>query len=164
MKVLFLDVDGVLNNSTSMGRGGGCKNFDPVSVDALNRVLTTTGAQIVVSSTWRFMYDTREFNEMLKLAAIHPVAIGATTKEDAKPGPGSVWIARPRGELISEWLREHPEVETYAVVDDSFDAGHGHTGRFVQTRFDGGGLRPEHADRLIEILRVVSARGSEEET
>jgi hypothetical protein len=51
-KVLFLDLDGVLNTIDS--RDCNMSAFDPNLVDNLYTILQTTGARIVVSSSWRF--------------------------------------------------------------------------------------------------------------
>lgn len=55
MKVLFLDVDGVLNSHTHRGqeRPGSMMGMAQEHVDELARVVRDTRCQIVVSSTWR---------------------------------------------------------------------------------------------------------------
>jgi hypothetical protein len=59
LKVIFLDVDGVLN---SRGKWAGCDlanltdsgtRIDPLAVARLKRIVDATDAKIVVSSTWR---------------------------------------------------------------------------------------------------------------
>ncbi len=50
MKVIFLDVDGVLN-STPSG-----PDFEPGLVVWLNRLVDLSGAGVVVSSSWRLEY------------------------------------------------------------------------------------------------------------
>ena len=50
MKIIFLDIDGVLNqtgNAASLP-------FDPNCVMYLNHVIKETGAHIVISSAWRY--------------------------------------------------------------------------------------------------------------
>lgn len=62
MKYIFLDVDGVLNNKKHFKKlhdkyGGRfcCQNmpFNPRSLRNLRRIVDTTGAQLVLSSSWR---------------------------------------------------------------------------------------------------------------
>lgn len=48
MKLLFLDVDGVLNKATTQGV------FEDSCFDALRYIIENTGARIVLSSTWRY--------------------------------------------------------------------------------------------------------------
>jgi predicted mannosyl-3-phosphoglycerate phosphatase (HAD superfamily) len=61
VKVIFLDIDGVLCNHESISAGYKTRTApeqDPYGphvdcVAALNRIIKETGAKIVVSSTWR---------------------------------------------------------------------------------------------------------------
>lgn len=62
MKVLFLDIDGVLNTKywyTQMDRNTPKDKygyaFDPNSVANLKRIVEDTGAEIVISSSWKCM-------------------------------------------------------------------------------------------------------------
>ena len=57
MKILFLDVDGVLNNDRALGRAAR-HNLPTFALDRhclglLKDIVHATGARIVVSSTWR---------------------------------------------------------------------------------------------------------------
>lgn len=59
MKVVFLDIDGVLCTPLSyrlnrlLRRPAGRQRFDPVSMYWLRRLVRETGAEIVLSSSWR---------------------------------------------------------------------------------------------------------------
>ena len=59
MKIIFLDFDGVLNPPNDVIRGTSYDftetKFGPKAVINLNKILSETGAYIVVSSTWRKM-------------------------------------------------------------------------------------------------------------
>ena len=106
MKVIFLDIDGVLNsNSTSNPR-----KFPYVIDDMLlarfRELVRKTGATVVLSSTWR----------------VDPIGLLAAKYyqvpyNDACPDmPGA-----PRCEEMQAWLRHHPEATRYAVLDDDDD-------------------------------------------
>lgn len=62
MKLIFLDIDGVLNYEgyerfTRMGT----RFVDPVLIKRLKKIIDRTGAKVVLSSTWRRgIYDMRE--------------------------------------------------------------------------------------------------------
>lgn len=56
-KVIFLDVDGVLNRENTEGK------FEEECVEALKYIVNKTAAKVVLSSTWRFTVETR--NELL---------------------------------------------------------------------------------------------------
>lgn len=53
MKVVFLDFDGVLNTTRSDCMYGFLPTLEELLVDRLNRVMTATGAHVVISSSWR---------------------------------------------------------------------------------------------------------------
>ncbi len=57
MKIIFLDIDGVLNHmywlKKMKGVEGDKKFFDPDCVRRLNTITDKTGAKIVLSSSWR---------------------------------------------------------------------------------------------------------------
>lgn len=54
MKIIFLDIDGVLNNHQFNEVAGSCI-IQQDSVQCLNSIMHLTGAKIVVSSAWRYM-------------------------------------------------------------------------------------------------------------
>ena len=62
MKLIFLDIDGVLNYE-GYGRltRSGTRFVDPVLIKRLKKIIDCTGAKVVLSSTWRRgIYDMRE--------------------------------------------------------------------------------------------------------
>jgi len=61
MNIVFLDIDGVLNQNGSMDFPPA---LDTAKVGNLNLILENTNANIVISSTWRFMFSQEEI-EML---------------------------------------------------------------------------------------------------
>lgn len=54
MKIIFLDIDGVLNNHQFNEVAGSCI-IQQDSVQCLNSIMHLTGARIAVSSAWRYM-------------------------------------------------------------------------------------------------------------
>ncbi|WP_375414590.1 HAD domain-containing protein [uncultured Bradyrhizobium sp.] len=106
MKVIFLDIDGVLN----CGKTPNPRKF-PYIVDRrllarLNRLLDRTGAKVVLSSTWRC-------DPVGLLAAKH----WSIPFIDVTPD-------RPRSARCKEmlsWLAIHPKVTRFAVLDDQCD-------------------------------------------
>jgi len=59
VNVVFLDLDGVLNSRAWWNLGRSCglpwpvNQFDPNAVQRLNRLLSESGARVVLSSAWR---------------------------------------------------------------------------------------------------------------
>mgnify|MGYP001563591591 CR=1 FL=1 len=64
-QILFLDIDGVLNSTTCAQRFKTFDTFGPENVAALNRILELTGADIVISSTWRYRYPKEHLQSIL---------------------------------------------------------------------------------------------------
>ncbi len=120
MKVLFLDIDGVLNSTRSAAAFGGCpwprnrnmagdwEKFDQVAVKLMARLVQETGAHVVLSSTWRIGMDQDRATE---LGDFLGYVISSAT-----PGGGG-----ERGTQIKQWLDEHPGVEKFVIVDDDSD-------------------------------------------
>lgn len=157
MKVLFLDVDGVLNHRGVFKPG----NPQPICQKAWSlcrQVVEKTGAKIVLSSTWRLGDE----NACPYISKLRSIGVFDYAHEDWRTKDvwtddwnGSAEDMR-RGTEIAEWLSRHPDVSVYAIVDDDSDMLLEQKPRFVQTTFDSG-LLPEHRDRLIELLRREQA-------
>lgn len=141
MKVLFLDIDGVLNNTETFLTLNPWGHLDKRLIDRLDSVLARTGAKVVISSAWRVGDQGQSVARALRRAGMkHADRIIDET-------PTSRWI---RGWEIRLWLLAHPEVQTYAIVDDMSDMGPvAH--RLVQTDWDKG-LQAEDAEALVALL------------
>lgn len=112
MKVLFLDIDGVVNCVTTAQRHRGVIGIDPYMALLVDRIIQATGCDVVLSSTWRLWEESRKEVEkqvckFIDVTKSMPLKGGSETKE--------------RGREINEWLSRHPEVERYAILDDSTD-------------------------------------------
>jgi hypothetical protein len=106
MRVVFFDIDGVLNTRHTPNP----RNF-PYIVDAkllsrLRRVLARARAKGVLTSTWR--YDPVG----LFAAKYHGIPFIGCTPDMPN---------RPRHDEIKAWLKAHPKVSRYAVLDDDDD-------------------------------------------
>lgn len=150
---LFLDVDGVLNNH-AFYKGAESTTLDRNSIERLNRVILETDCKIVISSSWRYMMLTDKpamtlagFEYMLRthwLAVPHRI-VGLTCSDE---------ITWRRDEQILLWLKEHPEVKNWAVLDDDPMNMQFGTNQWRLVRTDGDhGLSETDVNRLIEILK-----------
>lgn len=151
MKVIFTDVDGVLNEDSTPTRTKSRVIFiDEEKLLRLKRIVDTTGAKIVLSSTWRYDRDTPGLNgDFLELQeALHKVGLEfySFTPVDA--------IGIRRGMEIKAWLGLHPEVSRYIILDDElFDfKARGLLPRLIKTEFGGGGLTEAHTQEAIDLL------------
>lgn len=112
-KALFLDIDGVCNSETFMRaeyertQRSVSLGIDPKPAALVSQILTETGALLVISSTWRLS----EARLQVIREQIHPDIYGVTPQARS----------RFRGDEVNAWLKDHPEVERYAVLDDDGD-------------------------------------------
>lgn len=143
-KVLFLDIDGVLNSARSCYALGGFPHgfdaenkakFDHVAIALVRKLCEETGASICLSSSWRIIHSVHECANGLDL----PI-FGRTPS-----------LSSSRGNEIAAWLADHPEVTTYAIIDDDSDMLPEQRRFFVKTNhYDG--LRMSHYGKLKRIL------------
>lgn len=116
MKILFLDIDGVvlpgraymLPNQTKPI----VKVFDPCAVAMLNQACKKQGRKIVVHSSWIRYWDDEELN--VKDHIINQGIDPDHFHEDWSCDKNLHW----RYDRVSEWLARHPEVDDYVIVDD----------------------------------------------
>ncbi len=152
MKIIFLDIDGVLNSHKSgINNEGSLIVFSEEAIHTLNSVIRETGAVVVVSSSWRCSYTQEGMQALLASKGINCKVVGMTpdlTKLDAST---NLHIAVPRGEEILTWLRETKEnVESICIIDDGDDM-QSLRSKLVQTTWDSG-LLSTHADKIKEKL------------
>lgn len=128
MKVIFLDIDGVLNYTqwyvsdrnpgNLYGQEG---DIDPLCSDRINTICRETGAKIVISSDWRLSW---------------PYCIDRLEKGGIDEGliidrtPEHMWIEHctqefldytSRGSEVDDWLSQHPDCDRYVILDDRKD-------------------------------------------
>jgi hypothetical protein len=144
-KVLFLDVDGVLNSDRSCVAFGGFPNpqtgeklFDMVAVHLI-KLLCDLGVEIILSSTWR---------------------AHASTITDGVCGI-PIYSATPhmngcRGNEIAAWLQQNPDVTHYAIVDDDSDMIASQANNFIHIRHRNG-LLLEHFEAICGVLNIDRA-------
>jgi hypothetical protein len=106
MKVIFLDIDGVLNCKKTENPRKFPYVIERALLDRLKVLMERTGAKVVLTSSWRL-------DPIGRLAAEH---FGLPFIGCSPDTPEA-----PRHEEIKAWLAEHPEVERYVVIDDECD-------------------------------------------
>ena len=156
MKVIFLDIDGVLNEENSRSRCCGYKGIDDKKVENLAEIVKATGAEIVLISTWKDDWrktDKRHQGMMAnyldrKLAKQGLTILDKTESVDRVSG-----FHLSRGEGILQYLSTH-SVEKYVILDDfQFDYdGCGLTENYVKTDYENGGLTAELALKASNTL------------
>lgn len=138
MKVIFLDIDGVLNSGDYMwnthmlrrlqsnnrnieycARNAGLQTtrdefghiFDPRCVICLAAIIEATGAKIVITSTWR-RAGLERMQELWKFRNLPGEVVGVT------PSEIDGFFATYRYDEIREYIKHHSEVEQYVIIDD----------------------------------------------
>lgn len=127
-KIIFLDIDGVLNRhheryGTREKSPMGFVGLGQKHVLQLKRIVEETGAKIVMSSDWKMCYksddcDIKTANPdgvyVIKRLAENGMKLVARTNEVSLEGEHSTG----RGYGIRKYLRQHPEVTNYVILDD----------------------------------------------
>lgn len=149
--IVFLDFDGVLNTEQSQARltvdGKPTKDtwgplFDPHAVKNLRQILDEMDAQIVISSSWRYVHSLDSLRTMwvmrdLPGEILDTLACGAT------------YISR--GEEIECWLERNDRPD-YVIIDDLDAFSLAQRDHYVETN-PIVGITEADAQKAIEILR-----------
>ena len=128
MKIIFLDIDGVLNSERSFLAGSHkiatmpdvpyCEKvllatIDPIAVDLVNKICEEVDAYIVLSSTHRLHCDTiDDVRDYLAAIGINRARVFSATPR----------LNTIRGIEIQTWIDDRPgTVTAYVIIDDSRD-------------------------------------------
>jgi Swiss Army Knife RNA repair-like protein len=135
MKLIFLDIDGVLN-STRYVESDYYKqatanmsdaevmliahhlHLDPDALRLVNDLVKRSGAQVILSSTWRGKYSCEEMTEMMKGRGADFVVSDATPALFGKVHSSRI----PRGKEIGHYLKLlEKQPDAYVILDDHDD-------------------------------------------
>jgi hypothetical protein len=145
LKLIFLDIDGVLNSRATFqenfelfGHGNGSCDLDMIDtryVRRLNTLIRETDAKVVISSSWRITSTLDEIRGFLSAKGFVGEIIGETpvlpNLNTEKPDYGR------RGREISEYLKSINGLGSYVILDDSCDMGE-HMPYLVRTNMETG--------------------------
>lgn len=160
MKVILLDVDGVLNCWGTRERILGFVGIENRLVKQLARIVAFTGAEIWLISSWKnswVCHDELGTYLDVKLAG-YGLRIAGMIDYDVDP--------EKRGYEVMLWLDEWgrgnwrgEEIESFVILDDEwFDYGDWSPleGRVVKTEFyeKDGGLKDLDVEQAVKILNV----------
>jgi hypothetical protein len=150
VRVLFLDIDGVLNrNDWEDGDPHPARRTS--CVRQLNRTLEQTGAAIVLASNWRDWIVKRSmtmdgFEFLLRTHGVTSASIVGVTSERQ----------HCRSREIVAWLRNHPEIASFAILDDQPEGPEPDwvRSRLVRTKSTKG-LTAQEARQAIKLLSML---------
>ena len=141
MKVIFLDIDGVLNHHKTEERFDGFLGIDASKIPFLKTLVGLTNAVVVLSSTWRL--KERSFVHVIERLAEFDIEIF-----DRTPNLGRNAL---REQEVEYWLADHEDVTHYVILDD-VNEFFGMQEHYVQTYMYDGGLQQVHVDEAVRIL------------
>lgn len=150
--IIFLDIDGVMHSDyyddvlqrrRSYAYDEYGPLFDPECVKSLQYIVDETGADIVISSSWKEDMDLQDFQEMWQQRSLPGKVIATTPCLDGI-----------RGEEIKAWQDASPSRCPYVILDD-MDAD-----QFLEDQIPHFviinaycGLDSDSAERAVQILR-----------
>lgn len=148
MRVIFLDIHGVLNDHEDM-------TIHKNKIALLNTILWATGAKIVLTSSWRYMVHKGDMtidglNYLFLTHGLKNMPVIDVTEADSPKSNLN------RGRMIQRWLQNCREcIESFVVLDDLDDSPEGLSpvGQYLVKTNSNVGLTKRHADRAIDILK-----------
>lgn len=176
MKIIFLDIDGVLNSKQYQSSSRYSKkqgqlfnpcgytdnrlifeatqlfyHIDEVAVEVLNTIIELTDAKIVISSSWRHNFYNIIVDNLSHMG-FNGMIIGHIPFYSVEP---EVDREMMRGFEIKKWLKLHSNGDPYLILDDDPD---GTSNILYEQRFNfikttpQFGLMASHIDEALKIL------------
>ena len=177
MKVIFLDVDGVLRHDFYKGTEED-HGIDPEKLKLLKEIINTTNAKIVLSSTWRRgidqtgkVYNKESYYILEKVLKNHgieiyseiprPIDISEKPKNSISLGELAKLQTNDndRARYIVKWLEENPKVESFVILDDFGGWKKYNLEEYVvKTSQYNGGIQKEHVEKAVNMLNKPKVR------
>lgn len=143
MRLIFLDIDGVLNNRISMEKGKLHAVHEPCVIN-LNKICEQTNAVCVVSSVWRLGWPLPALQKFLEEHGFTGKIVDKTPNlPDEERG---VEIAAYLEKCRAHYL----DIESWVILDDDSDMGP--LEPFLVQTDNAEGLTETDTNRAIEIL------------
>ena len=150
MKILFLDIDGVLNSwRYDQERISLQDNIDETRLPLLSRIVSSTNAKIVLTSSWRKHWERDSIKadsigqHLNQLFGEYGLAIFDKTLESSDNN---------RTDEIRNWLANN-SVEQFVIIDDIAFGWDELESHLVRTNYRiGRGLHDSHVSQAISIL------------
>ena len=165
-KIIFLDIDGVLNTEYYQGlleyQGKPWQDeygafFDPKSVKQLKKIIDATDADIVVESSWKYLgldamkelWDAR--NLPGRVIDITPSSVSNEHLININLDYLDTSTLHCKGIEIASWLAEQTEDIRYVIIDDEYVILDSQLSHFILTN-PYEGITEEQANKIILIL------------
>lgn len=138
MKLLFLDIDGVMTNDDRVINDRQIYSFSKSCVDVLNQVLRTHDVKIILTSSWRTVFDAEKLNQMFTENGVIQTPAGQT------PNISNL----KRGLEIKKYLEKRNPTH-FVILDDMEITGFPRNFILIDPA---KGLNEEHIPMINEIL------------
>lgn len=150
MKVIFLDVDGVLNSKDWLESNRVRKenSVNPEKVKLLAEIVQNTNATVVLSSTWRYIPEHPMFVHLTDILGQNGIKIHSFTPK----------LDGNRPKEIKAWIEKQQEEVQFISIEDDFSEDdyrkYGIEDFLVKTSYYGenGGLQRNHVEQAIRLL------------
>lgn len=144
MRVIFLDVDGVLNSSETRAKIDGLKGVSKKNLRILRHIVARTQAKIVLTSAWNI-----NFNEKLVPTTKAGMYLYRRLWEN------NLWIydkvndyGGNREQAVAEYVKKHNNLTDWVIIDDT------HYGDYEK-------LNPKHIVYTSPALGLTKASATE---
>lgn len=161
-KVLFLDIDGVLNSQeyyTSeyfkhRKKYSKSEEIDDRTLLLLREIHRQTRCRIVLSSSWRHFWFEKKFRSQTRGIIKELKKFGIVIRDKTGFESEKVGNYFNRGLQIKKYLDRHPEVKKFAILDDDSYDLEIFGDKLVKTSWRGekSGLQQEHVEKCIQLL------------
>lgn len=152
-KILFLDIDGVMNSKlyfkNSFNPDEDDSRFDVYSVYLVKKLVEEFSLKIVITSHWRSGMVEKLMSELKRnelMSFLH--------KDSFTP----ILRSAQRGTEIKAWLDSHPGINDYIIIDDNENMLEEQKCRFVKTDAFAGLLDENYYDAREILLSVESVK------
>lgn len=158
VRIIFLDIDGVLNCSSTADRCSGYVGIEDKKVALLKTIVAKSQARIVLTSSWkRYWYkDKKEEQDKMADYLDRKMARSALTISDKTTDKNALTRSVGIKEYINELEAKGLKVVSYVILDDElFDyREEGLMDHLIKTKYEGcdGGLNDVTAKEAIRML------------
>ena len=148
MKVIFCDIDGVLNSKYGdKVRAYNIGGIEEKKVKELKKIVDKTGSKVVIASRANSFMG-KAFDETRR----NNIKVFGVTPYDSLT---DIYYMESKAKAIKRWLVKHKEVNSYVVIDDCKDDLPMHFGkRFIHIKGIYG-LTYKTAEKAIELLGAI---------
>lgn len=149
MKILFLDIDGVLNKHDAKSMYDD-NALQPERISLINYVIENTQCKIFVISNWAQQLTVGRLSAMLYSKGLKPNSISGAIQSKEMFCEGMIVIGIVKDQFVVDYIKEN-NITSYAVVDDDMKTEILDLSKLVQPNRSIGITKIE-ADKLINIL------------